>query len=93
MIIGCCITDVFAGVALMYEIAEQDLMKIPPRDVKRDRLVTAPLIVYSYLFYGTLEVRLRARACVRTLEVPPAACMRCVRAAAGCSARSGWQEG
>ena len=55
MIIISCITDVAAGIALMYEPAESDIMAAPPRNVATTRLVTAPLIAYGYLFYGTLQ--------------------------------------
>lgn len=55
MIIISCVTDVCAGVALMHEPQESELMSVPPRDIKTVRLVTPPLIFYSYFFYGTLE--------------------------------------
>ena len=50
-----CITDVFNGIALMYEPAEDDTMLARPRDVKRDHLVSGWLILYSYGFYGNLQ--------------------------------------
>ena len=49
MIIICCITDVAAAIALMYEPAETDIMAAPPRNVATTRLVTRSLIAYSYL--------------------------------------------
>ena len=50
-----CITDVFNGIALMYEPAEDDIMLARPRNVERNRLVTGSLIFYSYGFYGNLQ--------------------------------------
>jgi len=35
--------------------AESDIMTRPPRDAKRDRLVTPQLIIYSYLIMGVIE--------------------------------------
>ena len=54
MIIICCLTDVFASIALMNEPAEGEILRVPPRDIRREHLVTAPLIFYSYAFYGTM---------------------------------------
>ena len=54
-IIISCITDVAAGIALMHEPPETDIMLTKPRNVKTDRLVTGPLIFYSYMFYGNLQ--------------------------------------
>ena len=54
IVISCC-TDVFAGVALMYEPPERDIMLEKPRDVRRVPLVPLSLIAYSYLFFGTLQ--------------------------------------
>ena len=55
MIIICCMTDVYAGVALTRETAEASMMTLPPRNLKTEPLVPWSLISYSYLFYGTLE--------------------------------------
>ena len=55
MIVICCITDVAAGIALMYEKPEGNLMTDKPRDVQRVRLVTLPLMLYSYLFIGNMQ--------------------------------------
>jgi len=52
MIMISCLSDVYAGVALMNEPAEGAIMKQPPRDIKKNRLLDANLVVYSYLFYA-----------------------------------------
>jgi hypothetical protein len=44
-----------AGMVLMLEPAQGDLMTEPPRDYKRERLVPLRLVAYSYLFYGTMQ--------------------------------------
>ena len=52
MIIICCFTDVFGGLALMNELPEGDIMDRPPRDVKNMRLIDWKLLLYSYMFYA-----------------------------------------
>ncbi len=54
MIIISCVTDVFAGIALSQELPESDIMTVPPRDVRRSRLVDVPLIAYAYFFYANM---------------------------------------
>jgi sodium/potassium-transporting ATPase subunit alpha len=54
MIMICCLSDVYAGVALMNEPAEHEIMQQPPRDFKTSRLIDYKIILYSYLFYGNL---------------------------------------
>ena len=54
MIIVSCLTDVYAGIALMNEPPEGDILKNPPRDIHRAHLVIPPMVLYSYLFYGTM---------------------------------------
>jgi Cation transporting ATPase, C-terminus len=39
----------------MNEPAESDLLTLPPRDIKRSRLVDWTLIGYAYMFYGNME--------------------------------------
>lgn len=41
------------AIALAYEKPESDLMKCPPRQ-KQQRLVTIPLLIYSYVFIGSI---------------------------------------
>lgn len=55
MIIISCMTDVYGGVALMWESPESALMLQSPRNRETQPLVTSVLVAYSYLFYGTLE--------------------------------------
>ena len=52
-IIISCLTDVGAGIALMYEPAQGAIMKQPPRNVK-EHLVTPMLIAYGYMFAGNI---------------------------------------
>ncbi len=52
MIIICCFTDVFGGLALMNELPEGDIMDRPPRDVKNTRLIDWKVLLYSYMFYA-----------------------------------------
>jgi sodium/potassium-transporting ATPase subunit alpha len=48
-------TDVVPAISLAYEKAEKDIMLKPPRDPKKDRLVTLKLAIYSYLWLGTWQ--------------------------------------
>jgi sodium/potassium-transporting ATPase subunit alpha len=50
-----CLSDVFAGIALMHEQPEGDIMQQSPRDVKKTRLVDFRLIAYAYLFVGNIQ--------------------------------------
>ena len=49
------ITELAPAVSLAYEAAEGDVMARPPRNLKTDRLVTKPLIVYAYIIAGLVE--------------------------------------
>uniref|UniRef100_A0A8D1NFC2 Sodium/potassium-transporting ATPase subunit alpha n=1 Tax=Sus scrofa TaxID=9823 RepID=A0A8D1NFC2_PIG len=48
-------TDIIPSIALAYEKAESDIMNRKPRDKNKDRLVNAPLAVYSYLHIGLMQ--------------------------------------
>ena len=48
-------TELGPAIALAYEDAETDIMVRPPRDRKRDRLATAPLLCYSYVELGVIN--------------------------------------
>ncbi|XP_008590050.1 PREDICTED: potassium-transporting ATPase alpha chain 2 [Galeopterus variegatus] len=48
-------TDIIPSIALAYEKAESDIMNRKPRHKKKDRLVNAPLAVYSYLHIGLMQ--------------------------------------
>ena len=41
--------------SLAYEPAEANVMDRPPRDISTERLVSLPLLVYSYIIMGLAE--------------------------------------
>ena len=49
-------TDIFPMVCMANEPAEADVMSKPPRNVKKDKLASAKLFGYSYLFLGMVEM-------------------------------------
>jgi sodium/potassium-transporting ATPase subunit alpha len=55
MIIICVFTDVFSAMALIMEQEEFDLMSMPPRNYKLDRLINLKIYAQSYLFIGVME--------------------------------------
>ncbi|EFA86501.1 hypothetical protein PPL_00295 [Heterostelium album PN500] len=55
MIIICCFTDVFPCLALIMEREEFNLMSLPPRNAKKDHLITLRIYIQSYLFMGTMQ--------------------------------------
>jgi len=48
-------TDMVPAISLAYENREANIMDLPPRDAKVDRLVTTKLISYSYLQIGMIQ--------------------------------------
>jgi sodium/potassium-transporting ATPase subunit alpha len=48
-------TDIFPAISMAYEKPEWDLMKRPPRDVKKDRLLNVKLLSYSMLQLGIIQ--------------------------------------
>jgi sodium/potassium-transporting ATPase subunit alpha len=48
-------TDMLPAISFAYETAEQDIMKQPPRDRNKDKLVTWTLISWSYLQIGLIQ--------------------------------------
>jgi sodium/potassium-transporting ATPase subunit alpha len=48
-------TDMLPAISFAYETAEQDIMKQPPRDRNKDKLVTWTLISWSYLQIGFIQ--------------------------------------
>ena len=48
-------TDMLPAISFAYETSEQDIMKQPPRDRKKDKLVTWTLISWSYLQIGFIQ--------------------------------------
>ncbi len=55
MIIICCFTDCAAAVAIAYEKPEADVLRRPPRNLKKSHLVDWKLILHAYFFIGILE--------------------------------------
>jgi sodium/potassium-transporting ATPase subunit alpha len=55
MLVICVGTDMAPAISLAYENAELDIMERMPRNAKRDHLVTAKLIGFSYMQIGMLE--------------------------------------
>ncbi|KAF9110436.1 hypothetical protein BGX27_006346 [Mortierella sp. AM989] len=54
MIIICCFTDSFPCTALVMEQEEFDLMAQPPRNSKKERLITGRIYLHSYIFMGSV---------------------------------------
>lgn len=48
-------TDMYPAISMAYEMAENDIMKRPPRDPKKDNLVTLKLLSYTYLQIGIIQ--------------------------------------
>ncbi|GAM25690.1 hypothetical protein SAMD00019534_088650 [Acytostelium subglobosum LB1] len=55
MIIICCFTDVFPCLSLIMEKQEMDLMSMPPRNAKKDHLITMRIYAQSYFLMGTIQ--------------------------------------
>lgn len=53
MIYICIVTDLFPSLSLIYEKAESDLMRRPPRP-KDDKLVSWKLLCHVFFFYGPI---------------------------------------
>lgn len=48
-------TELGPAISLAYEEAEDDILDRPPRDIKKDRLMSFRLLSYSYLQAGVIE--------------------------------------
>ena len=48
-------SQIFPSISLAYESAESDIMMLPPRVPKSDKLVSFPLLFYSYCQVGIIE--------------------------------------
>lgn len=48
-------TDILPAISFAYEASESDIMKHPPRDRHKDKLVTWQLISFSYLQIGVIQ--------------------------------------
>ncbi|KAM4057168.1 E1-E2 ATPase domain-containing protein [Hirsutella rhossiliensis] len=55
MIIICVFTDLFLSLSLIMEKEEFNLLSLPPRNHKRDHLITVKIYIQAYLFTGTME--------------------------------------
>ncbi|KJZ71818.1 hypothetical protein HIM_08789 [Hirsutella minnesotensis 3608] len=55
MIIICVFTDLFMSLSLIMEKEEFDLLSLPPRNHKRDHLITTKIYIQAYLITGLLE--------------------------------------
>ncbi|KAL2020915.1 hypothetical protein VTK56DRAFT_7802 [Thermocarpiscus australiensis] len=55
MIIICVFTDLFCALSLIMEREEFDLLALPPRDHRRDHLITLRIYAQAYLFVGFME--------------------------------------
>ncbi|KAK4134266.1 calcium ATPase [Trichocladium antarcticum] len=55
MIVICVFTDLFLGLSLIMERDEFDLLSLPPRDHRRDHLITLRIYAQAYLFVGSME--------------------------------------
>lgn len=49
------LTELAPASSFAFEVAESDIMKRPPRNPKTDKLVTVPLMFYSYFIAGAIE--------------------------------------
>ncbi|KAF9184051.1 hypothetical protein BGZ51_003587 [Haplosporangium sp. Z 767] len=54
MIIICCFTDGFPCTALVMEQEEFDLLALPPRNSKKQHLITGRIYLQSYIFIGSI---------------------------------------
>lgn len=48
-------TDMVPAISLAYEKPESDIMHRPPRNPKKDRLVTIPIALYAYIWFGLIQ--------------------------------------
>ncbi|KAK4154491.1 hypothetical protein C8A00DRAFT_32702 [Chaetomidium leptoderma] len=55
MIIICVFTDLFLSLSLIMEKEEFDLLSLPPRNHRRDHLITFRIYIQAYLFMGSME--------------------------------------
>jgi sodium/potassium-transporting ATPase subunit alpha len=48
-------TELGPAISIAYEGAEQDIMERPPRDLKKDRLMSKSLLIYAYAVAGMIN--------------------------------------
>lgn len=49
------VTELLPAMSLAYEFPEESIMRRPPRNLKRDRLVAPSLLLYGYGIVGVIE--------------------------------------
>ena len=49
------LTELLPATSLAFEFAEGDIMKVPPRNVKTDKLTSYPLLSFAYFQAGVIE--------------------------------------
>ncbi|KAF9928676.1 hypothetical protein FBU30_002197 [Linnemannia zychae] len=54
MVIVCCFTDAFPCTALVMEQEEFNLLSLPPRNSKKEHLITLKIYTQSYFFIGNV---------------------------------------
>ncbi|TMW69112.1 hypothetical protein Poli38472_001268 [Pythium oligandrum] len=50
------LTEMAPAISLAYEGPEQNIMRRPPRDMSKDRLMSPPLLLYTYTIAGMINV-------------------------------------
>ena len=48
------LTELAPATSLAFELPENNIMKVPPRNVKTDRLTSVPLLIHAYFVSGTI---------------------------------------
>ncbi|CEG42419.1 sodium potassium-transporting atpase subunit [Plasmopara halstedii] len=48
-------TELGPAVSIAHEVGEHDIMQRPPRDIKKDRLISKALLIYSYIVAGMIN--------------------------------------
>ncbi len=78
-------TDMLPAIGLAYETKETAIMFRPPRNIHKNFLVDGPLLVFTYLHFGVIQVRRGTAPCVCS----PAATPTGARSwSAGCQAQA-----
>lgn len=49
-------TDIWTAIAFAWQPAEKDLMSVPPRHPRKERMVTPRVLAYSYGYIGVLQM-------------------------------------
>merc|ERR1719473_1416606 len=51
-------TDIWTAIAFAFQPPESELMSVPPRDPRKERMVTPRVLAYSYGYIGMLQMAL-----------------------------------